>query len=540
MIAPASTHGDRAACGNRAGFGRAVVGGLALAAATPPAWFPGAEAAVVLGLAAWASIATHAARPWWTSYLLGVLHMACFSWSVRHVMFGAYAAIVLLGGLYFVFGTALVRAAAPRHRVWVFALAVATAFWARSGMPGLEYPHGQPCHVLYATPTLLWPVVVGGEPLANALLGGLAAALLELYRGWRLAVPTLRVGGGLVAGMLVSWGLCLSLGGWLRSLRPTADDRLAVAAIEPRVHPILDGPDDATWSTWYDEQVKARLLRPTQALLREPLPPDLVLWPESALRGVLPADAIGPEGVAVLPKLGAAACRLVVGAQVAAGAPTDGTPRPTTPAAILIDPATGRALARQDKRHLVPGGERIPFLHLLPAGWALQLRETFAAALASLPDHAAGTELPPLRTAAGVPFGALLCFDNAFPGPAAAQVAAGARLLVVLSNECWYRGGGELSQLVAMTVVRALETATPVVRCTQDGWTVAVGADGHRIASLPPPAGPQPAPGILRVDVPLGSGRLPPMAWWRANAGWCALVGLLLAAAHGRWRRATL
>jgi apolipoprotein N-acyltransferase len=135
-----------------------------------------------------------------------------------------------------------------------------------------------------------------------------------------------------------------------------------------------------------------------------------------------------------------------------------------------------------------------------------------------------------------VPFGTLICYDNGFPGPAADQVAAGARFLCVLSNEGWYRGGGELSQLVAMTVCRALETATPIVRCTTDGWSVVVGADGRVEAELPLEPAPHPAARILRADVRPASGCLPPLAWFRAAAGPLAAVWLFLGLAHAAFR----
>src|SRR5690606_23324070 len=119
------------------------------------------------------------------------------------------------------------------------------------------------------------------------------------------------------------------------------------------------------------------------------------------------------------------------------------------------------------------------------------------------PDMTAGRFRPPLLAPGDVPFAALLCFDNAFDGIAREQVEAGARLLVVLSNEAWYRGGGELEQMVAMSVFRALETGTGVVRCTVDGASCAIGPDGRILARLATPgAGPR----VLAVAMRLGPG----------------------------------
>jgi apolipoprotein N-acyltransferase len=173
----------------------------------------------------------------------------------------------------------------------------------------------------------------------------------------------------------------------------------------------------------------------------------------------------------------------------------------------------------------------------LPAAAGEWLLGVFAGALGSLPQCEPGRELPPLRTAGGVPFGALLCYDNAFPGPAAAQVAQGARLLCVLSNESWYEGGAELPQLVAMSVLRALENGTPLVRCTQDGWSAVVGRDGRVLAELPLAPAPQPAARTLRASVPLGPGAPPPLAGLRAATGPLAAFGLVALLVAGRRRR---
>jgi apolipoprotein N-acyltransferase len=117
-----------------------------------------------------------------------------------------------------------------------------------------------------------------------------------------------------------------------------------------------------------------------------------------------------------------------------------------------------------------------------------------------------------------------MCFDNAFPSVAARAVADGARLLVVVSNEAWYRRGGELAQMAAMTVCRALETGTPMVRATVDGATLAIGADGRTLAALP--FGPQPdgGPRVLAVAMPLGAGCLPPLAAVHRLLVWAVLL----------------
>jgi len=504
------------------GLPAALLGGLSLAAATPPAVCPGAEFLVFPGLASWFAVATAARRPLLLSYVLGCVHMAAFSWSLRHVLLPAYVAIVVAGGLYFVFGAAVLRAAPRALRVPGFAVAVAASFWLRAVMPEVPYPHGQPCHSLWQWPALLGVLPLGGEALANALLGVLAAAAVEVWRSWRLlALPWPRAVLQASAALAVSIGATIA--GWPLASADGAK-AVSVAAIEPGVHPFdpYVGLSREQALRRYDELLEQRLLAPTRALLGEPEPPELVLWPESSLLARLTVEEIGRGGSLLAGRLPAAgATRLLLGANVQRD-------RRDTPAAVLLGP-DGLVLGHQEKQRLVPGGEFLPFVRWLPDGLAAAIHEAFRAALGTPPDCLPGRELPPLRTASGVPFGALLCYDNAFPEPAAGQVEAGARFLCVLSNEAWYRGGGELAQLAAMTVCRALELRTPIVRCTTDGWSLAVDARGRVVADLPVHPAPAPAARILRVRVEPGLEPLP-MTWLRAVAGPLAgsLAGLLL------------
>lgn len=520
----------------------AGLGGLLLFAATPPAWFPGAEFLVVFGLALHFVVATAARRPLWASYLLGCVYMATFSWSTHHVLWFAYAAIVLLGGGYFVLTCAVLRAAPLAWRAPVFALASATGFWLRSVMPEIYYPHGQPAHCWWQWPELLGAVTVGGEVLLNALLALLAAALAEAWASWRTAsVPW----GRARAQLAIAAGLftAVTIGGDVvhRRGRAAGDDVVRVAAIEPGLHPVLEfaGLSAKAFPVEWRARFRERLVEPTRALLAGAAAPELVLWPESSIYEAVPAGELANAAAAggalrtladVLP---ASDAQLLLGANVQLGDDR------MTPAAFLVDLPKARILGHQEKRALVPGGEFPPLFALLPAAAGQWIRDTFADVMRMVPDGVPGRELPPLRTRRGVPFGVLLCYDNAFPGPAAAQVAAGARFLAVLSNESWFQGGDQLRQLVAMSVLRARETATPLVRCTQDGWTVAIDGDGRLLAELPPLVGRQPASRILRVDLPLGPGGELPMASLRAGAGPFAAFASLLVFLHGglRWAK---
>ena len=523
---------------------------LLLAASAPPAWFPGAEWLVLPGWMAFYALFARTSRPLRQAYGLGVLHVLAFSFCLRHVLWLGWLAIGLVGGLYYVLLAVGLRKLRPLSGPLAFGVALAAAHWLRANMPEIHYPHGQPCHSLYQHVWALGPVAWGGEALANLLLGAIAAALVELWGAWRLALWPWRgaVLRAVVAPLL--WLLCCLAPP--PSAPPAAADlptSVDVAAVEPGLHPMdaYDGiaPGDLEgYRRRFRQLFDERLLRPTQQLAGAgaTAPPELVLWPESSLPGadVDPAatasfdDFLRRLGLHLQPGvrlcLGAGALhRDVHGQLVVMGERREPL---TTPAAVLVD-AEGRYLAHQEKLRPVPGGEVLPFVGWLPDSWRQALLDYVQAAMGAAPMSLQGRALPPMHTAAGVPFGALLCFDNAFAELAAAQVRQGARLLVVLSNEAWYRGGGELQQLVASSVMQALETRTPLVRCTTDGLSLAVGADGRILAGLPLRPAPTESARVLRISVPLGPGALPPLAWLAGAVALAANALLALGILHG-------
>lgn len=526
----------------------ALGGGLALAAAAPPAWWPGAEFAVLLGLAVWYAQASSRVVPGWTGYLLGCVHMACFSWSVRHVLWPAYAAIVLVGGAYYLLGTLVQRrllaTCSPTGRgavalpIATFAAVVAATAWLRAEMPEICYPHGQVCHSLWQWPWLLAPLRWGGEALANAWLGAVAAGLVELWRSWRTAAAPRRRPLAIVAGLLAAWTLLAAMA---PPLAPASERALRVGIVEPGLHPFDDYA--ATDRASFDRQVRRhwreRYLDPTQALLARADAPELLLWPESSLHGTLVAEDLTGRSRRLDFGLSLGERRLLLGAQLARTelrSPDPERATPSTPIGVLVG-AGGQVDGWHEKQRLVPGGEFLPFVAWLPDAVRDWVHGAFAAALGSAPDCEPGRWREPLRTPSGVPIGVLTCYDNAFPSPGRRQVAAGAQVLCVLSNEAWYRGGDELDQLVAMTVCRALELRVPLVRCTMDGWSVVVGADGRLLAAAARRPAPQPGPQTLVVDVPVPAAVDPGPAWARAVSGPLAVTWALAVLLFGGWRR---
>lgn len=480
------------------------------ALALPPAPFAGGEWLMLPGLIAWYALVTaperadgRRRRPLLGSYVLGVVQMLWFSWSLRFLTIPGYLAIGFAGGLYFVLAAAVTRAPVlPGGRFGRFALAVAAVHWLRAHLPEIWYPHGQPIHALYEHPELLGIVRWAGEAAGNFVLALWAAALVDAWRSWQRAEIPRRVALTNVGGALALWALpCV-----LHPPETRGEEReVDVLLVEPGFdfERYLRGERTSRFLI-----VPALLASQRDAGALAQDPPDLVVWPESAFPfKATPAFRDYSAGLATRPALIREflaqglrpEIRLADGVRVVAGAehvlPDGGGRRGVT---VLLD-HDGLYLGHQEKLHPVPGGERLPFIDLLPRAWADKLVESVSV-VNTAPDLGAGMVRPPLETADGVKFSALLCFDNAFDDVARIAARAGSEFCVVASNEAWYRQGGELPQMVAMTVCRALETGLPWVRSTVDGRTMAIDRDGRVTASLGPadPGGP---PRSLRTSV---------------------------------------
>lgn len=187
------------------------------------------------------------------------------------------------------------------------------------------------------------------------------------------------------------------------------------------------------------------------------------------------------------------------GAHLYQGLPEDAAADALAPRSseTVIYDQSGLLLAHLPKSELVPFGERLPLWGKFPFARALAnavqsgsgLRPDFVRPAGSGPIHAPG--LPAL--------GFATCWENVFPGVFRLQALGGAEAFIVLSNEDWYGDGSrEMSQMLAATRLRAVETRRAVLRATNTGHTGLFGPDG---AFLPgPPIG---QPEAWRVNLPL-------------------------------------
>ena len=191
--------------------------------------------------------------------------------------------------------------------------------------------------------------------------------------------------------------------------------------------------------------------------------PDLILWPEAvtplALRG---GDPSGKNFVESLVKRTQSPLLLGSIAVEHAGAANE----QWFNAAFLVTPSTGLQADYYAKRQLVPFGEFVPFRPLL--GWLKKFVPIGDGDFSPGSDSA--PLLVPVRDKTTI-VGPLICYEDVFPELARRSVLAGSEVLVVLTNNGWFGEGGAAVQHAAHSVLRAVETRRPVLRCGNGGWS---------------------------------------------------------------------
>jgi apolipoprotein N-acyltransferase len=190
--------------------------------------------------------------------------------------------------------------------------------------------------------------------------------------------------------------------------------------------------------------------------------PDLILWPE----GSTPYPVQGHLGMRAFVERQAAQAHatLLIGSDAVEQQGT--ADEKWYNAAFAVDPSRGVLSPYYAKRKLVPFGEYVPFRPLF--GWLQKVVPI------GPDDFQHGTDPTPLVVDlhhASYAAGVLICYEDIFPGLARSEVQAGADFLVVLTNDAWYGHEGAAVQHAADSVLRAVETRRPVLRCGNDGWS---------------------------------------------------------------------
>lgn len=153
---------------------------------------------------------------------------------------------------------------------------------------------------------------------------------------------------------------------------------------------------------------------------------------------------------------------------------------------------------RYDKLRLVPFGEYIPLKLIF--GWLTPVADAFG-----ISDFSAGTEAVVFHWArAEWPFGALICFEDTFPGLPRDLADRGARFLTVITNDAWFGKTSAPFQHLQASVFRAVENGVPVVRAANTGVSGFVSYQGRVLATVKDAKGEETfVMGQRTLDLPL-------------------------------------
>jgi apolipoprotein N-acyltransferase len=440
----------------------ALAGGLALAAAFPPfGIWPLAVAGPALLVVALNRRSLRGALA------VGLVFGAAFfflllSWTLNvawYAWFALGAADTVIFGV-----LAVAQALLLRLRYWPLAVA---GWWVaaealRDRWPFGGFPWGRLAMSQQTSPTRGW-AAIGGAPLltfAIALAGAtLAWAVLT---GWTGTRRRRVIAGGTFAAVAAL--TCLPA---LLPLDPVpaGTPTASVAAIQG------DVPRARTLAQQLNaEKVTLNHVTATeklaQAVAAGRLPaPDLVIWPENS------TDIDPTKDLQIYQEISAAAA--AIGRPILVGAVLQD---PTQNAGLLWLPGKG-PVASYIKRRLVPFGEVIPFRSLISKITSL----TQLQPINFTPGHANY-----VFTVGKIRLGDVICYEIGFDDLVHSEVAGGANLLAMQTNDATFeRDGqtGETGQQLAMARIRAVEHDRAVVVASTTGYSAIVAPDGHLITS---------------------------------------------------------
>jgi len=288
------------------------------------------------------------------------------------------------------------------------------------------------------------------------------------------------------------WGLAREEA-WLAAMNSRRHPEWSIALIQPNV-PCVFTDDEAL-----REQQRALLIEQTR--LAGVMSPDLVLWPETAVPGVLP---LGQAYAFVKDGVEAARAPLLTGAMEAKRKEkhTGNTPKDFLYYnAAWLFAVNGEPLAAYRKQHLVPFGEYIPLDKTFPI-----LQRLAPTGVSCTPGDSPGVMTLTRANGDTLAIGPLICFEDTIPDLSRNAVRDGARILALMTNDAWFNGSIEPVQHLHQSIFRAVENGVPLVRCANSGVSCMVSpvgqitnpiptdTHGTRVSAISVPETPLPAP----------------------------------------------
>jgi apolipoprotein N-acyltransferase len=307
-------------------------------------------------------------------------------------------------------------------------------------------------------PVLVQVADLGGVFLVSFVIALTNAAAAEcLTAGRRFDKATFVA----VVPALVALAGTLAYGAWRLAVPLPASPALTVSVIQGN-----NDPGRQWRAAHYGEGLDEYLRLSAEAAGDDPI---VLVWPESAVTFFLAHE----------PHYRAQIRRLLqdTEADLLVGGPHHEDVDPARPAyfnsAFYMTP-DGRITGRYDKVHLLPFGEYFPLRTIE------FLRRRFERVRYFTP----GDETTLLDTRLGK-VAVAICFEAIFPDLVRRRMAAGAQILVNLSNDAWLGDNAGPRQHAAMIAMRAVENRTWVIRATTTGISAVIDPFGRTLKQTP-------------------------------------------------------
>lgn len=484
---------------------------ILLALAFPkPGW--SILAFVALVPAAWIALRTHRPRRLlWTSFLIAsIWWLVMIGWLIP-VTGGGYAALAIYMALYTPASLFFVRwihqrihasAVLALPMVWV-SFEVMRSQFLQGGFGWFALAHSQaPIDPSQGAPRLAQIADLFGQHSVSflvAMTNGLIVDLLTLPRGGSHALISSRSRFTRQRPASILLWLVAFVGAWFYGefrIRETA--RLPQQTL--RVAVIQTNESVSNTSDYRPGDVLAqwdRLRQLTLGVASQPRPPQLILWPESAVPASLNPEALAyyrttsnyQRGLEGFENQVRETARLI-SAHLIVGASAADDWRPVTiqglsyelPAtrfnsAYLYRPDGSQFPQRYDKMHLVPFGEYTPWVEDLPGLKKLFIKYltpydfdyTVSRGREAVVFPLAGIDMDPAPRVATP-----ICFEDVIPGVCREMTyeptgEKRADLLCNITNDGWYPGFHQGAQHFQIAVFRCIENRIPMARSVNTG-----------------------------------------------------------------------
>ena len=286
---------------------------------------------------------------------------------------------------------------------------------------------------------------------------------------------------------------------------------LKVALVQPSI------PQTLIWDSSKNAERFRDLLQVSEQALTNQV--DLLIWPEAAVPELLRYDKDTFEALTGLARRHQV--WFIVGSDDAEFPAGSNNPRDANyfNSSFLISPE-GKLMERYVKRNLVIFGEYLPLRHWLPF-------------LKYFTPIEGGGYTPGARAVQfvlgdlGIQTSVLICFEDTFPQLARTDVRPQTAFLVNITNDGWFDEGPSQWQHAFSALFRTVENHLPLLRCSNNGLTCWMDAQGRLREVFRDARGTIYGPGYLTVQIPVATSQENELTFYTRHGdvfGWACVI----------------